>query len=254
MEKETTAKTAHGTVRMALRGVLDVALETLWPTRCAVCDLPGEDVLCPDCAQALIPVDACLACPRCGAPYGIVQCTECNEVMLNAAGMDDFPIDAMAHALVLDDAARRIVSAYKDGDERRLRTVIASRMADYVSPLERARGFVVAFVPDTAEALRRRGFDHSREIAEELARLAGLECVDVFERPKSTDQRELGRRQRIDNMRNAMRVKEGANVPRNVLVVDDVCTTGATIYAACTALREAGAECIHALTFAQVMD
>lgn len=245
---------AKEAIQKMLRGALEVALETLWPTRCAVCDLPGEDVLCPDCARALVVVDACLACPRCGAPHGIVQCTECNEVMLNAAGIDAFPIDAMAHALVLDDAARRIVSAYKDGDERRLRTTIAERMEAYVGPLERAEGFAVAFIPDTAEAVRRRGFDHAREIAQELARRCGLECVELFERPKSTDQRELGRRQRIDNMRNAMHVKEGVRMPERVLVVDDVCTTGSTMYAACAALREAGVRRIHALTFGQVMD
>lgn len=237
-----------------LKGAAEVALELLWPTRCAVCDLPGEDVLCGECESALVPVDACMACPRCGAPYGIVQCTECNEVMLKSAGMEGFPADSMAHALLLDDAARRIVSVYKDGDERRLKLKIASWMARYVSPDEKRGGYVVTYIPDSKEAFRRRGFDHSREIAEELARLCDLEVASLFERPESVDQRRLGRRQRISNMQDRMRLKAGSAVPRCVLVVDDVCTTGATIYAACAALRDAGAESIHALTFGQVLD
>lgn len=245
---------ADGIAKRVLRNAAEVALELLWPTRCAVCDLPGDDVLCAECEGSLVPVDACLACPRCGAPYGIVQCTECNEVMLGSAGMDGLPVDSMAHALLLDDAARRIVSAYKDGDERRLVRKIAEWTSRYVSPSEVRDGYVVAYVPDSKEAFRRRGFDHSREIAEKLAGLVGLRCLDLFERPSSADQRELGRRQRIDNMRGRLHLKEGAAVPRRVLVVDDVCTTGATIYAACSALREAGAESVHALTFAQVLD
>lgn len=243
-----------GIMKRLFDGAKEIALETLWPTRCAVCDLPGENVLCVDCERALVPVDACLACPRCGAPFGLMQCTECNDVMLRSAGMEELPPERMAHALVLDEAARRIVSAYKDGDERRLCAFIAERMARCVSPEQRREGFEVAFVPDSRDAFRRRGFDHSREIAEEFARMSGLALSDLFERPRSADQRELGRRQRIENMQGRLVVRKEAVVPRNVLVVDDVCTTGATIYAACTTLREAGAQRVHALTFAQVMD
>lgn len=242
------------TAKSILRNAAEVALELLWPTRCAVCDLPGDDVLCSECESKLVPVDACMACPRCGAPYGVVQCTECNEVMLGSAGMDSLPVDSMAHALLLDDAARRIVSAYKDGDERRLVRRIAEWTSRHVKPSEMRDGYVVTYVPDSKEAFRRRGFDHSQEIAEELASLCGLECAELFERPSSADQRELGRRQRIDNMKGRLRLKEGTAVPKRVLVVDDVCTTGATIYAACSALRDAGAQSVHALTFAQVMD
>lgn len=245
---------AVGSVQRILHEAWEVALETLWPTRCAVCDLPGEHVLCEKCERALVPVDACKACPRCGAPYGQAQCTECNSVMLAAAGMERFPIDAMAHALVLDDAARRIISVYKDSDERRLCAVIAERMARLVTPEERREGYAVAYIPDSREAYRRRGFDHAQEIARELAGLCGLECVDAFERPKSADQRKLGRHDRIQNMQGRLLVREGFPVPEKVIVVDDVCTTGATIYAACTALRDAGASSIHAITFAQVMD
>ena len=243
-----------GNVQRFLHEAWEVALETLWPTRCAVCDLPGERVLCERCESALVPVDVCRACPRCGAPFGQVQCTECNAVMLAAAGMERFPIDRMAHALVFDDAARRIVSVYKDSDERRLRAMIAERMARLVSLEERSEGYAIAYIPDSRKAYRRRGFDHGHEIAHELAELCDLECIDAFERPRSADQRKLGRHDRIQNMQGRLRVREGLRVPGKVIVVDDVCTTGATIYAACAALRDAGATSIHAITFAQVMD
>ncbi len=43
----------------------------------------------------------------------------------------------------------------------------------------------------------------------------------------------------------------GATAPRTVIVVDDVCTTGSTLFAATEALRKGGAETIYALTFAR---
>ncbi|MEG0324645.1 MAG: double zinc ribbon domain-containing protein, partial [Raoultibacter sp.] len=55
--------------------------ETLWPTRCAVCDTLGT-VLCDRCRQRLPYIDYWRSCPRCGAPFGFTQCTECNPVML----------------------------------------------------------------------------------------------------------------------------------------------------------------------------
>ncbi len=53
--------------------------ETLWPTRCALCDTPGK-LLCPQCARSLEFIDYYRACPRCGSPWGSLQCDRCNPV------------------------------------------------------------------------------------------------------------------------------------------------------------------------------
>ena len=59
------------------------AAELLWPTYCAACGAPGS-VLCGQCRRSLAYIDWWRACPRCGAPFGRIQCTECNAVMLQA--------------------------------------------------------------------------------------------------------------------------------------------------------------------------
>lgn len=237
-----------------LSAAAEIALETLWPTRCAVCDTPGEDVLCKTCAKSLLVVDANMACPICGAPYGRVQCSECNEIVMNTLGLSALPIDGMAHALVLDEAARKIVRTYKDCDERRLCGVIAEYMARNISPDARREGYVLGYIPDTKAALRRRGFDHSEEIACAVAGITELPLERFFERPSSTDQRKLGRKERIENMRDCMRIRNEANIPQRVLLLDDVCTTGATILSAASALKRAGAQEVRAVTFARVLD
>ena len=91
----------------------------LYPTRCAVCDKPGA-VLCGSCAAALPYIDALTACPRCGAPFGVVQCSECTSVLMEPFGYKEPPYDEMASALVLTEAVRRIVTVYKDQNERGL--------------------------------------------------------------------------------------------------------------------------------------
>ena len=239
--------------RRAASMAREVALEFLWPTRCAVCDLQGEKVLCAECEASLLYIDDLDACPACGAPYGRLQCTECNAAVLEPTGLEEVPFDLMRHSVVLDDAAKQIVAVYKDGDERRLSDDIARILSYKVSPEEIGSGFAITFIPDTLQALRRRGFDHSEEIASKLSAITGLPLAMTLERPTGSDQRALGRAGRFSNMIAAMTARP-KDLPRRLLLIDDVCTTGATIYSACVALREAGAESIHVLTFGLVTD
>lgn len=239
------------TLASALHAAADVAAETLWPTRCAVCDAPGA-LICEACRSKLLVIDACMACPVCGAPYGRVQCTECTPLMLKSACRSAIPFDGMAHAMVADDAVRRIVSAYKDRGERRLAATIAALCAPRIAPSWRTS--VVAYLPDAPRARRRRGFDHGQELARAVAQAAGLPCAGLFMPPRTANQRALTRAQRFANMAAAIRLAPDAPVPRSVIVFDDICTTGSTLYAAADALRAAGCEAVFALTFGRVLD
>lgn len=228
----------------------ETALETLWPTRCAVCDAPG-DVLCPACRHALMFVDVNHACPVCGAPFGQHQCTECNETMLAAAEMNALPVDAMASALLADDAARRIVTVYKDANERRLASEIAAITMRYLPP--EWRNAYLTYIPATTDALRRRGFDHTELVARAAVKQTGMQGGPLFKRPQSLDQRNLGRHDRQQNMSERFALRPNVSVPKRIVVLDDICTTGATLFAAANCLRVDGAHEIYGLTFAKVL-
>ena len=228
----------------------EAILETLWPTRCAVCDVPGA-LLCETCRTHLPYIDWWRACPLCGAPFGRVQCSECNPVMLGASGRTSHPFEGAASALAYETAARRIVSAYKDRGERRLARTMAEIMVPYVAPSWREEASAVTFVPASATAYRNRGFDHAELLAHEVAGELGLPCVGMLQRPKSRDQRRLSRTARLANLEGSMSALSEAGIPHTVIVVDDVCTTGATLSAAADALKKAGAETVWCLTFAR---
>ena len=225
--------------------------ETLWPTRCAVCDLPG-DVLCPECRRHLPFLDWWRACPRCGAPFGRVQCSECNAVTMAALGRTEPPFDACVSPVIYGDGAARIVRTWKDAGERRLAATMADLMAPVAAPVWRAEEPAVVPMPATAAAVRRRGFDHGTDLANELAARLGLPVTPLLARPRSIDQRRLTRQDRIRNMEHRFRALPGASAPDSVLLVDDVYTTGATLFAAADALRAAGAARVRCITFARV--
>lgn len=231
--------------------ILEAASELLWPTRCAICDRFGS-LICESCRSKLPYIDACRACARCGAPFGARQCSECNSFTLASAGRERLPFQAAASALLFEERSRRIVAAYKDQGEQRLAEEIARIMRRYIAPTWLRKAPLVTYVPASTAAARRRGFDHAELIGKKLAEETGLEHAQLLARPKSADQRGLSRQGRRTNMASRFRALPGASVPGSVILVDDVCTTGSTLYAASDALAEAGAQSIYCLTFARV--
>lgn len=276
-------------------------LETISPTRCVVCDMPGS-VLCEGCASSLPFIDLTLACLRCGAPFGRTLCTECPIPGSESALLhpeEAFPFTQARAALSFEDGARRIISTYKDGDELRLDAVIASllcaairgrtmradiprppavisseaeRPAVISSEAERSREIssslplqdwtqwadALVYVPASPEALLRRGFDHMERVAEIVSRRTGMALVHALASCKGArDQRELGRGERLANRSGSFSLAadalpEADALPRRIVLIDDVFTTGATLSAAAHVLLDGGAHEIRTVTCCRV--
>lgn len=235
------------------RQTVDALAETLWPTRCAGCEQPGE-LLCEECRAALPWVEQRLACPSCGAPYGFLTCTECDG---------DWLPRATVAALGFHGTPARLVTCLKDAHELRLAPVIAAAMA---CALEEASAWpardgrprfspadvdALCFVPATAAAYARRGFDHMELVSRALSRELALPLADVLVRPAARDQRELGREERAENLAHAMRATCDLSGAR-LLLVDDVATTGASLAEGTRALLARGAASVTACVLARV--
>ena len=208
--------------------------ELLWPTRCVGCNLPGG-LLCPSCEEGLERIERRWSCPVCGAPYGWLTCTACER--------DWTELDGCVCALSFGGTSARLVSVHKDGHERRLAPLIARLMAEAIPEEWRAEGAgldAIVFVPATARAFARRGFDHMESVANELSRFIDAPVADVLVREEGHDQRGLGREERALNLEGRVFAVEDVAGMR-ILLVDDVITTGASIRACAAALKERGA-------------
>lgn len=234
-------------------GLCEGLAEALWPTRCVGCDQPGE-LVCERCRSSLPWIEQRLACPVCGAPYGRLTCTECGGAWVTRCSIA---------ALGFAGAAARMVTCLKDGHELRLAPVMAAAM---LTALDEASAWPapdgaprfspsaidgVCFVPATAAAFSRRGFDHMELVARELCDATGLALSDVLVRPSARDQRSLGRKERASNLEGTMRVCEDVSGMR-LLVLDDVATTGASLNEAARALLSRGATSVTACALARV--
>ena len=227
--------------------------ELLWPTRCVSCDMPGE-LLCAECRESLPWIDQQYACPVCGAPFGTITCTQCKK---------DWPCRSCVCAMPFAGVAARLATCLKDAHELRLAPVIAAAIAtalDESSAWPASDGCprfdanaldALCFVPATEAAYLRRGFDHMELVARELSWLVSLPVADVLVRAEGRDQRTLGREERQRNLHGTIEVL-GDVRGTDLLLVDDVITTGASIGACTEALLERGAASVTACALARV--
>jgi len=214
--------------------LIDGLAELLFPTRCAGCELPGA-VLCDRCREDLARIQPAGACQRCGAPYGHLVCTECWST--------EWAFEAALAVGSLEAPLSRAIVLHKDSGERRLAAVFGALLAEQVDVAWPSWPECVAYVPATATALRRRGFDHGRAIAVSLGEEIGVPVEHALRRTAARDQRELGRLERAANA--AGTVHATGAVRGRVLLCDDVFTTGATLDAAAAVLLLAGADAVR---------
>jgi predicted amidophosphoribosyltransferase len=190
----------------------------------------------------------CASCGRHCRPEAIV-CSRCARRLAGAdpiAGNGPPGTDRAWSSAAHEDVARNLVTALKF---RRLLPV-AGLMADrvqWLAPADLLSGTIVP-VPAAPLRSRARGFDPAGELAAALAERAGLPLAPCLAR-RGTG-RQLGRR-RARRIGHPPRIRATDEVPRSVLLVDDVLTTGATLSTCAQALRSAGAVRVAAVTFAR---
>jgi predicted amidophosphoribosyltransferase len=172
----------------------------------------------------------------------VVRCPACRGRALGH--------DAFAAAILYRDLGRDFIHQLKD---RGMRALAAHGAALLALVTERPEADVVTWVP--ADPLREavRGYHPPKLLATALAERWDIPAEALVRAPlRRRPQRGLSRRERRSNVARAFR--GGPGVPRRVVLVDDVRTTGATLVAASTALKDAGAASVVAMALAWAED
>ena len=225
------------------------ASRLLWPTRCLVCGEDGGEAwdLCPACADALPRMGR--ACRRCALP---LPEAEADGAVCGPCLAAPPPLDAVHAACLYAPPLDRLLPRFKFHEDLAAGRLLAQVLGEACVSWPRPDALVP--VPLHVARLRVRGYDQALELARPLARALHVPLRDdLLVRTRATgaqSERDADARRR--NVRNAFAVAAGVALPRHVVLVDDVMTTGATLHAAARALRRAGVERVEAWVCARV--
>lgn len=196
-------------------------------------------------AAGLVP-SLCAACGR-SCRRDATVCTRCARRLaafepLSGAGAPG--LDRAWSAAPHEGVARDLVAALKFRRLLAVAVLIADRI-QWLAPGAILSGTVVP-VPTAPLRSALRGFDPALEIATALAEKAGLPFAQCLARTGTG--RQVGKR-RSQRIGHPPQIQAKGEVPRSILLIDDVLTTGATLASCAQAARAAGAVRVVAITF-----
>jgi ComF family protein len=222
-----------------------------WPSVCEVCARWPSAPLCPACRQAHARLRP--RCPGCALPLapGLSRCVRCHESPPTALARCDARV---GYGYPWTD----LVARFKFQDEPAWGRLLASLMAE--SPATRdilQQATLLAPVALSPQRLRGRGYNQAWEMLRHLQGLAPQASARpdlLLRRDDDAPLHTLPRAERQQRAAQVFCLNPAASADlagADVVLVDDVMTTGATLQAAAQVLQAAGARRVSAVVFAR---
>jgi ComF family protein len=185
-------------------------------------------------------------CPRCGRPQasGII-CPSCWQRPTE--------IDGIRSSFRFDEVVRKSIHELKYRNLKAISPCLAELLADYLreNPLP---GEALVSVPLHPRRLRERGYNQSDLLARELGKRIGLPVIeDCLIRIKQAQPqvRAVDVEERRRNVADAFVCRDERVNRKQIILIDDVCTSGATLESCAAALKNRGATSVWGLTLAR---
>ena len=236
-----------------LRRAADAFLSLLYPPHCALCS--GETGagrhLCGLCLEKAAKIKApfCRQCsqPFSGAIDGEFTCSNCEDRR--------FHFDCAVSRYRSSGMVRDLIHRFKYDRCLYLRQPLAEWLAETLDDeriLAHSFDYLVP-VPLHAARMREREFNQAAVLARLVAERHGERVLHALRRVRyTTTQTRLDREERMQNLRNAFRVRHPRRVAgSHLILVDDVFTTGSTVDECARVLKESGAASVRVITVAR---
>ena len=206
-------------------------LDILFPPICVSCTAPIQDqkkYICADCFNK-ITINTTYTCPACGKrSAGKNRCHQ-TAYQLAAACQYHEPIPQLIQYL-----------KYKHLQE--IHTLLAAILIVHIQRTTTdVRSYVISYIPLHSKKERERGFNQSHLLAQTIANYFEIPCIATLRRTRYTESqtKQKDRHQRYYNMINCFDSIAPEEISgKNILLIDDVSTSGATMHEAAKTLRK----------------
>ncbi len=213
-----------------MTALLEKLIALIAPHTCIVCSTE-DNTVCAACAQDVF-AEPLSACVFCGAPTVDWRlCKKCHATN---------PLIAVWVVAEYEEVVVEIMKRFKFARAKAFYLPLAQALEARLPYLE--PDTLVVPLPTATGRVRQRGYDQTLLLAQELARIRGLQLVRPLVRTHNARQVGAKREQRQEQAKTAYQLSDATHIKgRSVLLVDDICTTGASLVAAARLLRSAGA-------------
>lgn len=201
-----------------VRGLLGI----IYPLHCGACGSDGG-VLCKQCVDSFRPVEQNDSCPVCGRWLG-------HRIVCGSCIREKGAFEEGLYGFYFENKLRDAVHSFKFTGRKDVGKRLVGLMKEKIIPFSEKFDCIVP-MPVTEKRLKKRGFNQSFIVAEEISGITGKPVYHaILQKTKETkDQYSLARDERRKNVRGVFALSDGREIRgKRVLLVDDLYTTGAT--------------------------
>ena len=220
----------------------------IFPRRCPICDeLTGpEKLICDKCIRIprRVTGERCFKCSKhLDSPYA-EYCPDCEKHKKSFI---------KGIALYEYDSVKDSINSFKNNSKPEFAVFYADQIVKYLSDtIKRFDADVLVPIPLHPSKLKKRGYNQSELLANELSKRLGIPVdTHLLERTKKTkEQKKLTGNERLKNTVGAFHMPQNGVKYNNIILVDDVYTTGATLDEASRTLISGGLKDVYFVTVA----
>src|SRR5260221_12989259 len=219
-----------------------ILLDFFFPKFCIFCGSYGK-YLCLKCINSKFEFVWSNICPVCGK--------ESFKAMVHKECSDRTYLDGLVFVVLYNKPVEKVMYVIKHSGFYSVLDEVISIMVGILKIKKIGSSFVLVSISTTRQKKRTRGFNQSEIIATRLAEKLGLNYLNILVKVKKTkSQFGLNREARHQNLKNSFVINCG-DLPENIVLIDDVYTTGSTLNECAKVLKAKGAKKVIGFVFAR---
>lgn len=219
----------------------------LFKNSCLICKRVSEIELCESCINQFqkLPFNTCPVCKSILKDNICNLCQEKNFLFKNLIALGVY--NGLIKIIIYNFKFAKI-KKYKEPLaillSQKIKQEFDIEQIDYIIP-----------VPLHKERLKERGFNQSELLAKRISKIINKPCITSLKRIKKTlPQHSLSPLEKIENIKDAFEIKTKKNLKnKNILIIDDIFTTGSTIQEICKVLLKHGVKDIYVAVLAKAL-
>ena len=217
--------------------ILDKFLSLIAPFECIICGIE-EDLLCSVCLRNFNTES--VYCLNCRQQLNGIDC--CSVQCKNHTTNRLYSVSSYT------GITKEIVLCLKSSGMVGIASLMAIMMAKNIP---KNSNLIITHIPTASRRVRSRGFDQSALLAREISKITKMPNIKLLLKNNQSRQVGSSKSQRLKNIQTAFRVQNTKFIKgANILLVDDVLTTGVTVETASRELLRAGAKSVDVVVFA----